>query len=149
MPRHISTAKKRPPEIDDRLARLVRRRAANRCAYCHLPAGVHPTPFEIEHIIPRQHGGLTVLSNLAFSCLRCNRRKGPNLSGILRTGRRTRVIPLFHPRRHRWDRHFRWNGPYLLGKTPVGRVTIQVLAINDPLRVAVRQALLEDGLFDA
>src|SRR5437016_1256050 len=24
----------------------------------------------------------------------------------------------------RWDRHFRWSGAFLLGKTPIGRVTI-------------------------
>jgi len=81
-------------------------------------------------------------------CSFSNRRKGPNLSGILKTQGQTRIIPLFHPRRHRWDRHFRWSGAFLLGKTPIGRVTIQVLAINDPLRVAVRQALREDGLFE-
>jgi hypothetical protein len=36
-------ARKRPPEIDDRLQRAVRRRAGNRYEYCHLPAGVHGT----------------------------------------------------------------------------------------------------------
>jgi 5-methylcytosine-specific restriction endonuclease McrA len=141
-------ARKRSPNIDRRLQRDVRRRANHICEYCHLPAGVHPTPFEIEHIISRQHGGETVLGNLAFSCLRCNRKKGSNISGILKVGRRTRIVALFNPRRHKWERHFLWNGPYLLGTTFIGQVTVNVLGINDPLRVAVRQALMEDGLFD-
>jgi hypothetical protein len=64
------------------LVRAVRRRAGYACEYCRLPAGTHPTPFEIEHIVPKQHGGATALSNLAYACLHCNRHKGPNLSGF-------------------------------------------------------------------
>lgn len=125
----------------------VRGRAGNACEYCRLPAAVHPTPFEIEHIIARQHGGATELPNLALSCLRCNRRKGTNIAGLARVGSRSVLVPLFHPRRHKWSRHFRWKGPYLIGRTTVGRVTVELLAINDPLRVAVREALMQEGLF--
>jgi hypothetical protein len=88
--------------------------------------------FEIEHVIPKQHGGPTTLLNLAYSCLHCNRHKGPNLAGLERIGTASTLVPLFHPRRHKWDRHFRWSGPILVGRTPVGRVTIQVLDMNDP-----------------
>jgi len=132
--------------MDERLQVAVRRRARNSCEYCHLAAGIYPTPFEIEPVIPWQHGGTTVLSNLAFACLHCNRHKGPNISGIDRSGGRSRLVPLFHPRRHKWHRHFRWDGPYLIGRTAIGRVTIDVLAINDPLRVAVRVSFMEEGL---
>ncbi len=133
--------------MDEKLEREVRRRAKGRCEYCRLPANVHPTPFEIEHIISKQHGGPTALSNLAYSCLHCNRHKGPNVSGFERRGARRILIPLFNPRRHKWERHFRWKGPYLVGRTPIGRVTIEILAINEPLRVAVRESLMEYGLF--
>jgi hypothetical protein len=133
--------------MDEKLARAIRRRARGRCEYCRLPATAHPTPFEIEHIIARQHGGTTIFANLAYSCLHCNRHKGPNVSGFLRRGSRRLLVPLFNPRRHKWERHFRWQGPYLMSRTSIGRVTIDVLAINDPLRVAVRHALIEDGLF--
>jgi hypothetical protein len=132
--------------MDERLERVVQRRAGHACEYCRLPAGIHPTPFEIEHIIPKQHGGPTILSNLAYACLHCNRHKGPNLSGVERRGSRSMLVPLFNPRRHKWARHFRWQGMYLVGRTAIGRVTIKVLAINDPLRVAVRAALIEEGL---
>jgi hypothetical protein len=78
--------------------------------------------FEIEHIIARQHDGLTVAGNLALACFSCNKRKGPNLTGIdCVTGK---VVPLFHPRRHKWSRHFRWQGALLVGRTPIGRATI-------------------------
>jgi hypothetical protein len=54
---------------------------------------------------------------------------------------------LFTSRRDKWERHFRWDGPYLLGKTAVGRTTITVLAMNDPDAVAVRESLIEEGVF--
>jgi hypothetical protein len=78
--------------------------------------------------------------------LRCNRHKGPNLAGIDRVTSRSKLVRLFNPRRHKWDRHFRWEGPYLVGRTPIGRVTVAVLAMNDSLRVGVREQLIEEGL---
>jgi hypothetical protein len=80
-------------------------------------------------------------------CFSCNRHKGPNLAGIDRTTSRTKLVRLFNPRRQKWERHFRWEGPYLVGRTPVGRVTVDVLAMNDPVRVAVRQELVDEGLW--
>lgn len=125
----------------------VRQRAAGYCEYCQLPDSSHPGPFEIEHVISIQHGGATTLSNLAFACLHCNRHKGPNVAGIERIGTAKRLVSLFHPRRHKWSRHFRWDGPVLAGRTPIGRVTIHVLAINAPLRIALRGELIAEGEF--
>ena len=48
-----------------------------------------------------------------------------------------------------WTRHFRWEGPYLVGKTSVGRTTIVVLAMNHPDAVAVRQSFDRRGAFSA
>jgi hypothetical protein len=133
--------------MDDALAQAVRRRAGFACEYCKLPAQIHRIPFEIEHIIPKQHRGRTALSNLAYSCLHCNRCKGTNLTGIEWHGSRMKLVPIFNPRRQKWKTHFRWSGSVLVGLTPVGRVTIDVLVINDPLRVALRSALMEEGVF--
>ncbi len=131
--------------IAPRLARKVRDRARNRCEYCQLPESMSPIPHEIDHIVAEQHGGATTLSNLALACFADNHHKGPNLSGIdPQTGRPTW---LFHPRRHKWDRHFRWKGPLLVGRTAVGRATISVLCMNAPHRVAWRAALIEEGVF--
>jgi hypothetical protein len=50
-------------------------------------------------------------------------------------------VRLYHPRRDEWSAHFLWNGNELRGKTLIGQVTIQVLAINDPDVRALRAAL--------
>ena len=133
--------------MDELLMNAVRPRAADQCEYCQLSDSSHPGPFEIVHVIPIQHGGAATLSNLAFACLHCNRHKGPNVAGVERLGTASRIVPLFHPRRHKWSRHFRWDGPVLVGRTPIGRVTIHVLAMNSPLRVALREELIAEGLF--
>lgn len=129
--------------MTDALAQAVRGRADRACEYCRLPDDLHPGTFEIEHIVARQHGGRTHLANLAYSCLHCNRHKGPNPAGYDPLTRK--LTPLFHPRRHKWGRHFRWDGPVLVGLTAVGRTTIVVLAVNEESRVSLRRQLLEEG----
>ena len=97
----------------------------------------------VEHIIARQHGGSEGADNLALACHRCNLRKGPNLTGIDPwTGD---VAPLFHPRRDRWEEHFLLRGVYLEGITPIGRVTVRVLAMNDARRLELRAELHAHG----
>jgi hypothetical protein len=131
--------------MDEALADLVRRRAGHCCEYCRLPQAFSSTPFQIDHIIAEQHGGTTTASNLALACLADNNHKGPNLAGIDPSS--GKKVWLFNPRRHKWTRHFRWEGPVLVGRTPVGRATIVVLAINLPHRVAQREALIAEGVF--
>jgi hypothetical protein len=53
----------------------VRRRALDRCEHCHLPDAHDPTPFQVEHVVARQHRGSDKLINMAYSCLRCNLHK--------------------------------------------------------------------------
>jgi len=70
-------------QVSADLRNLVRTRASDRCEYCRIPQAA--TPFlrlQLEHIIARQHGGLSAESNLAWSCRHCNLHKGPNLTGI-------------------------------------------------------------------
>ena len=68
--------------MDQALAQLVRERAHGSCEYCHMLEICDRPGFEIEHIIARQHGGSTTAGNLAWACFTCNKKKGPNLSGI-------------------------------------------------------------------
>jgi HNH endonuclease len=131
--------------MDEPLQTAVVERAGGLCEYCRLPQDLHPVPFEIDHIVARQHGGPTVLSNLALACLHCNGHKGPNIAGIDPLTKK--VTKLFNPRRHKWAKHFAWNGPEVVGRTPVGRVTVVVLAMNDPVRVALRQELINEKRF--
>jgi hypothetical protein len=123
----------------------VRERAGACCEYCRLPDAYSPTHFEADHIIPQQHGGPTVLSNLAWACFACNRRRVSNLAGVDRKTRKRTW--LFNPRRHKWARHFQWDGAVLVGCTPVGRATIQVLGINLTHHVALRAELMLEGVF--
>jgi len=53
------------------------------------------------------------------------------------------VTRLYHPRQDEWAAHFYWQGPVLAGRTPVGRVTTDVLNINLPERVEHRRVLIE------
>ncbi len=131
--------------MDAALNRLVRERAGDRCECCQVPQACDARPFEVDHIRSRKHRGLSTASNLALSCFRCNSFKGSDIAGLDDvTGRLT---PLFHPRRQRWERHFRWQGARLIGLTPVGRVTVALLRINEPLRVEVREGLVAEGVF--
>ena len=131
--------------MDADLQRLVRQRAGGRCEYCRLPQAASGVPFEIDHVIARHHGGRTVAGNLADAWIYCNGYKGPNISGLdPATGKLT---PLFNPRRHKWSYHFRYEGGVLIGRTPIGRTTVEVLRSNLPNLVALRELLMEDGLF--
>ena len=102
-----------------------------------MPQEFDPTPFEIDHIIAEKHKGPTVAGNLCLSCFYCNSFKGSDISSLDAVTRK--LTPLFNPRRHKWSRHFRWEGPYLVGRTAIGRVTIELLQINDPFRVDFRR----------
>jgi hypothetical protein len=128
------------------LVQFVHQRAAFRCEYCHFPARFAGLNFQIDHVIPEKHGGVTVVDNLALICFYCNSYKGPNLSGIDPQTQET--VVLFNPRRDFWSDHFEWEGPVLSGRTPRGRATIGVLRMNDPAAVALRKLFLRGGGFE-
>src|SRR5437588_10548228 len=127
------------------LEELVWGRAGHCCEYCQMPQQYERTTFEIDHVIALSHGGRTRASNLCLACFSCNSFKGPNLAGI--DPKTRKVVPLFNPRRHSWHRHFRWNGPVLIGRTPAGRATVATLSINLDHRTAYRQELIDEGVF--
>lgn len=126
--------------------RRGRRRADQRCEYCRLHESDQPLlSFHIEHVIARKHHGGDAPGNLAWACLECNLGKSSNLSGRdIVTGR---IVVLFNPRRQRWNRHFVWQSGRLVGLTPCGRATVDVLNINAPHRVELREMLILGGVF--
>ena len=130
--------------MDENLRRQVWERAGDRCEYCHLPQSLSVSPFQIDHIIAVKHHGAALLENLALSCFYCNSFKGSNLAGFDLETRS--VVRLFHPRQDNWHEHFYWQGALLLAHTAIGRVTIDVLDINTPLRLEHRQLLVNVGL---
>jgi len=115
-------------------------RARDTCEYCRLrQRDLHFPPFHIEHIVPRQHGGSDDDTNLALACHHCNLHKGPNLTGIdPDTGE---IMPLFNPRTQIWTEHFGWSGVNVIGRTPVGRTTVVVLAMNAERQIQLRAEL--------
>ncbi|OJW15694.1 MAG: restriction endonuclease [Planctomycetales bacterium 71-10] len=131
--------------MEGRLARLIRERAADCCEYCQMPQQFDDATFEVDHVISRKHGGPTAQANLCLSCFYCNSHKGSDIAG--RDFATRRLTALFNPRRNKWSRHFRWEGPILVGRTAIGRVTVELLQINDEYRVQLRRVLIEEGVF--
>jgi 5-methylcytosine-specific restriction endonuclease McrA len=127
------------------LEELVWRRSGGRCEYCQVAKEHDRLPFEVDHVIALKHGGPTRASNLCLACFACNNHKGPNVAGV--DQQTNKIVSLFHPRRHSWRRHFRWDGPVLIGRTPAGRATVAVLEINLDYRIAFRQGLIDEGVF--
>ena len=95
-------------------------------------------------MIAEQHGGVATEDNLALACVRCNRYKGPNLSGI--DPESQKLTRLFNPRTDAWNKHFVWTVASLSGRTAIGRTTIAVLQINHPEAQNQRADLLKEGL---
>ena len=126
------------------LSIAVRLRAGGVCEYCHFPIEYSPAPFPIDHIIAQQHGGESVLENLALACFNCNASKGPNIASI--DPKTKKLTRLFNPRRDAWSQHFQWDDFELVGRTPIGRATILVLSINHPEFVEWRKHLHEEGI---
>ena len=69
-----------------------------------------------------------------------------NTAGCLKNSTRSCFIGTTSSRRS-WNEHFAWAGPELKAKSPIGRVTLYVLGINLPHRVAFRQLLTDEGVF--
>lgn len=126
------------------LEQQVWARAARRCEYCHVPQSVYLTPFQIDHVIALKHAGPTATENLALACFHCNLHKGPNIAGIDPTT--SKLTRLFHPRQDDWMNHFALNrNGTIEGTTDVGRTTVAVLNMNEPIVVTVRAFLIDEG----
>ena len=127
------------------LRTLLLERAENRCEYCLLPQSLALHKYEPDHIVPVQHGGVSDTENLALSCMRCNRFKGPNVGSFdTETGN---LVPFFNPRKQQWDDHFLFENGVIVPLTQEGRVTVRILRLNDEDRVTERRAMIEAGLF--
>ena len=58
------------------------------------------------------------------------------------------VVPLYHPRSMNWRHHFTWSDDFteLIGISPTGRITIEILHLNRTGNINIRQLLLLVGL---
>jgi hypothetical protein len=131
-------------QIPDALRDQVRQRARNHCEYCLLPEALL-VAHEPDHVIATQHRGPTAFENLALACFDCNRRKGPNISSV--DPDTDAVVPLFNPRRDDWSVHFCLQGARIIGRTPIGRATAELLQFNTPSRIRLREELRKAGQY--
>jgi hypothetical protein len=132
--------------ISKRLRQAVERRAGRRCEYCCCPLAVATDSFAVEHIIPTIRGGGTTPDNLALSCSGCNGHKYDRIEGY--DSGSDGMAPLYHPRQHVWGEHFAWNEDYtrIVGLTPTGRATVEILHLNREGVVNLRWVLFLVGL---
>ena len=125
--------------------RRVFLRANGCCEYCRSQARFALQSFSVDHIVPRNAGGLDDLNNLALACQGCNSHK------YTRTYARDPVsgatARLYHPRRDRWSEHFAWNEDFtlILGLSASGRATVEVLQLNRSSVVNLRRLLYQAG----
>jgi hypothetical protein len=128
-----------PPDVPESARERVRRAAGDRCGYCRSPQHLVLARLEIEHIRPRALGGLDEEENLWLSCGLCNRYKGPSVEGLDSVS--LEIVALFNPREQVWSDHFAWSegGARIVGTTPTGRATVNVLQLNNAIAVEVRR----------
>ena len=92
--------------------------------------------FHVDHIHPVARDGRTELSNLALACVSCSLRKGARMTCVdPKTGGKA---PVFHPRLQKWKEHFRWAGLRVIGRSPTGRATVELLRMNREIALAIR-----------
>ena len=126
-------------KIPAELRAEVIQRAMFRCEYCLVHESDAAFSHELDHIISRQHGGETIADNLAYACMICNRYKGSNIASVSPSGD---LVPMFNPRQHQWNDHFRLNGAVIEPLDFIGEVTTRVLRLNTAERV-VRRSILQ------
>ena len=134
---------------DERVTAELRQQVIDRargcCEYCRSQARFATQSFSVEHIIPRNKGGLTIFDNLALSCQGCNNHKYNKITGQDPISGET--VALYHPRQQRWEDHFVWSDDYTLivGITPSGRATVETLLLNRVGVVNLRRVLYGAG----
>ncbi len=117
-------------KIPAAIRRQVIERARGFCEYCRTDSDFSDSPFDVEHIIPISQKGVTELDNLALACHGCNLNKSDKTEGFDTVS--GKISRLFNPRTDNWNEHFGWTQDYLIvvGLTPVGRVTVEIMQLN-------------------
>lgn len=132
--------------ISDKLRQKIIEQSGNRCGYCLGEQRYIFAPLEIDHIVPTAEGGNDDEENLWLACRFCNSHKSTKTHGIdALTKRKT---PIYNPRKQKWHRHFYIvDGIKIVGKTAVGRVTVESLRLNNHLALTVRSNWLIAGWY--
>ena len=131
--------------ISAELRRQIRADSAQSCGYCHTPEAFLGMPLDIDHLWPEALGGATARENLWLACPRCNDFKGDRVEAFDPVSGES--APLFNPRTQRWTEYFSWSasGERILGRTPIGRATVEALRLNNEFILVARQFWVEAG----
>jgi hypothetical protein len=100
-------------------------------------------PLDVDHLLPESLGGPTTRDNLWLAYSRCNDFKGGRHEAAdPETGE---IVPLFNPRIQTWAEHFAWlpDGAHILGRTPIGRATVEALRLNNEFILTARRFWVE------
>jgi 5-methylcytosine-specific restriction endonuclease McrA len=127
--------------------RVIERRAGNRCEYCRAPQPASGVRYHLEHIVPRALGGSDDLENLALACPTCNYYKASDIEGFDKETLTDARI--FNPRIDDWSEHFDFHRDSLelTGKTPIARVTIEQLRLNQHMHIEARAHWVQLDLY--
>lgn len=124
---------------------FVARRARSRCEYCCSAEENSGEDYFIDHVVAESRGGADSPENLAWCCFWCNCFKQARSEA--RDRQTGDIVPLFNPRKDNWHDHFRWtrDGLTIVGRTPIGRATIDALRLNRPNLVRGRRGWVKLG----
>ena len=131
------------------ISKALRQRVAElsnyRCGYCLTSQHIVGPYLEIDHIIPESKGGVAEEANLILACPMCNGYKSDHTQAVDPITQN--VVALFNPRTDDWHTHFEWReqGAIINGRTQTGRATVEMLNVNHPDVVAVRQLWVQVG----
>jgi hypothetical protein len=131
-------------DIPGWLREIILARDGGQCRYCRMQQFGQGSPFHIDHVWPRSRGGSTQEDNLALQCPHCSVHKAAKVSGTDSvTGQ---SVSLFHPLRQQWSDHFelRPDGR-CIGRDPIGRATVESLAMNRPFPLDARATQIALG----
>ena len=127
------------------MRRLVIGRAGRRCEYCLIHEDDTYFGCEVDHVVSEKHGGPTVVENLAYACLVCNRYMGSDLGSILVPS--GDLVRFFNPRIDAWRDHFSMDGATIKPLTAIGQVTERIFRFNAVERLMEREALRAIGRY--
>lgn len=128
--------------IPANLKQFIIKRSKGHCEYCKCPSTFSTELFSIEHIIPRSKNGSNELDNLAYACIGCNIYKSDKIEFIDVVSQTISI--LYNPRKMNWVDHFIWDESLtvMIGKTAIGRATIEGLKLNRLPVKNLRRALI-------
>jgi HNH endonuclease len=131
--------------IPENIKIRVRETSRFRCGYCLILQRYSPMVFQLDHYIPLSIGGTNNEENLWLVCGNCNNAKSDKTEAFDSVTNST--VSIFNPRTQIWNEHFEMskNGTQIIGKTPIGRGTVEALNLNDERVVAVRMEWVAVG----